>query len=64
MKKYSLIVFLFFGMLTLSACGSSSSEVTADEVITAFKDAGLEAENPTDLDKVNLVIQEKKGKES
>ena len=62
MKKYSLIVFLFFGMLTLSACGSSSTNVTADEVITAFKDAGLEAENPTDLDQSEFGNIRKEGK--
>ncbi|WP_100331931.1 stress protein [Bacillus xiapuensis] len=51
-------------ILSLVACGNSSStsksesnekvqkeeKVTVDTIITAFKDAGLEAENPTELE--------------
>ncbi|EWH20411.1 membrane lipoprotein lipid attachment site-containing protein [Bacillus haynesii] len=49
MKKLLVIL---LGVLFLTACSNPAegdNEVTADKVIQAFKDAGLEAENPTDL---------------
>ncbi|KAA6450426.1 stress protein [Bacillus swezeyi] len=49
MKKWLVIL---LGALFLSACSNSSegeNEVTTKQVIQAFKEAGLEAENPSEL---------------
>lgn len=52
MKKYLfLFAIMFIGLLT--ACSSESSneeKVTVNKLITAFTEAGLEAEDPTELD--------------
>lgn len=40
---------MFASLFIIALVGCSGSTITTDDVITAFKDAGLEAENPTDL---------------
>nr|WP_232436734.1 hypothetical protein [Paenibacillus senegalimassiliensis] len=44
-KLYSALVLLFI----LSACTTLSGTISADDVISKFKNAGLEAENVTDV---------------
>lgn len=48
MKKIHLLVLI---ILTLAACSGGGSQPTAADVITAFKDAGLEAEDTRPLTK-------------
>ena len=52
MKKIISFATLLLLVLTLAACGGTSSkekEKTTDNIIEAFKSAGLESENPSDL---------------
>lgn len=66
MKKYIFSMLLIILIVILAACGSDSTsdkeKVTVDTLITAFKDAGLEAENPTDLPQKEFGNTRKEGK--
>jgi len=46
--KHRLISILMISAIAISSCGS---KITGDDVIKSFKDAGLEAENPTQMTK-------------
>lgn len=46
--KQKLLALFVFTAFVLSACGSS---VTGEDVVTAFKNAGLEAESPSAMTK-------------
>jgi hypothetical protein len=45
MKKLLMLILV----VLLSACSGASSSITTDEVVTKLKDAGLEAESPTEI---------------
>lgn len=64
---------LCLSLISLAACSNNNgktpteskqekkeTKVTVDSIITEFKNAGLQAENPTDLPQKNLVTFEKK----
>ncbi|MFB1099250.1 hypothetical protein [Terribacillus sp. JSM ZJ617] len=53
MKKLIFPLALFL-VIFVSACSNASSgfkEITPDDAVAAFQDAGLEAENPTEMTK-------------
>lgn len=50
MKRLCLL-FIAIVTVILSACGTSAKIPTADDVLTAFTNAGLEAESPTKMGK-------------
>lgn len=65
MKKIIFPVTLFL-VIFMSACSNASSgtkEVTPDDVVAAFQDAGLEAENPTEMTKDDYGVGPMKSKE-
>ena len=63
MKKIlSSIFVLLLSVLVLSACGGSSEKLNTDTVISAFKDAGLKAENVTDLEQKEFGNTREEGK--
>ncbi|MGY3372351.1 putative lipoprotein [Bacillus toyonensis] len=51
---------LLFGLSACDSVKSMTSNVTVGKVIEEFKAAGLEADNPSDYQKKNLEILEKK----
>ncbi|MCM3444396.1 hypothetical protein [Metabacillus halosaccharovorans] len=48
MKK---ILVLLFSVMILTACGNGTKGLTSSEVVTAFKDAGLKAEESREMTK-------------
>lgn len=58
MKKLVLLALILF----LAACGSSTNHTT-DDVITSFKDAGLEVENTKEMTKEDYGIAPMKTEE-
>lgn len=65
LKKVSLIVIAFALVSTLFACSkeASKSGLSADGIVQAFKDAGLEAENVRDMTDEDFGIAPNKTKE-
>lgn len=54
MKKIIALLTLFITVVIISACGAegeSAEKLTTDDVIKAFQDAGLEAEEPKEMTK-------------
>lgn len=63
MKKI-MILFLLAFVLVLGACGGTTkgNKLTSDDVIQAFKDAGLEVGDVKDMDKKEFGNVRKEGK--
>lgn len=51
LKKVGLLISLVFVVGLLAACSSGETTVKVDEVVSKLKEAGLEAENPTEITK-------------
>ncbi|GAQ18531.1 stress protein [Oceanobacillus picturae] len=52
MKRFLVLLFLVAVSLVITACNNAgASGLTNDDVVSAFKDAGLEAEEPTEMTK-------------
>lgn len=62
MQKVTRFFLIALVMLLLSACSNSNS-LSVDDVISAFKDAGLEAENPREMTKDDFGIAPMKSEE-
>lgn len=75
MKKIFIIGALCLSLTSLTACsnnnvktptepkqGKKETKVTVDSIITEFKNAGLQAENPTDLPQKEFGNLRKEGK--
>ncbi|MCM3598660.1 stress protein [Metabacillus idriensis] len=68
MKKLTGSLLVLFLVVLLAACGNSEKtsskkeEVTVDSLIAAFKEADLEAEEPTDLESKEFGNTRKEGK--
>ncbi|OMC71078.1 hypothetical protein BK126_02910 [Paenibacillus sp. FSL H7-0326] len=54
LKKVGFLISLVFIVGLLAACSSGESTVKVDDVITKFKEAGLEAENATEITKDDM----------
>ncbi|EQB35254.1 MULTISPECIES: hypothetical protein [Virgibacillus] len=65
MKKYLILFIGIVFLVTLSACNNAgaSEELTTDDVVSAFKDAGLEAEEPKEMTKDDYGIAPMKADE-
>ncbi|WP_272031232.1 stress protein [Oceanobacillus kimchii] len=65
MKKYLFYLISFAFILTLAACNNAdaSESLTTDDVVSAFKDAGLEAEEPREMTKDDYGIGPMKAEE-
>lgn len=50
-KRGLILVASAVATLTLTACGGGGPEHTAADVVSAFEDAGLEVESPTEMTK-------------
>ncbi|QOY37027.1 stress protein [Anaerobacillus isosaccharinicus] len=66
MKKFVFV--LLISLFSLAACGgettSSKKDLNIDDVITAFQEAGLEAESPRDMTKDDFGIAPMKSDEA
>lgn len=54
MKKVGLLISLLIVVGLLAACSSGEPTVKVDDVVAKFKEAGLEAESPTEITKDDL----------